>query len=256
MYTSLAVLAMVGSLAGNIPAQQDLNWLNDYRQARVQAAGQKPLAVVVGTGKAGWGQLVKDGLDSRAKELLASNYVCLYADRSTDAGRKLAAALEIGGDTGLVISDRSGQTQAFSHSGELSSADLNRALERYSEPAREAQTTESLLALSPTAYPGVLTPGVVSAWGGPMGGYGGYMGGYGGGYGYMGGGCGSMGGCGGMMGGCGGYGGGCMMGGGYGGCGGYAMGCGGGCGGGRRHHGCGGGRGGRGGRGGCGGGCR
>jgi hypothetical protein len=274
MYTALAVVAlMVGNLSGP-------NWLDDYKaaQAQVSVAG-KPMAVFVGSGQAGYQSAIRDGFDPAISKLLAEKFVCLYVDASTAKGKSLGAALQVG-DRGVVLSDRTGRTQAYSAAGTITRAELNRALLAYSD-IQLAQTTDTPkttggssagTSATGTASGAGPTPAgtVIVGPGGPMGvpppgyipgpvrmGGPGYMGGPGhmGGYGYNGGcgqpmgGCGqSMGGCGQSMGGCGsgGWGGGhgCGLGGGFG----HSMGGGHGCcffggGWGGGHGGCGGGMG-------------
>ena len=179
MHTSIAVLAVVGSFASanvrDVPV-----WQNEYRQARLKAAGdQKPLAVFVGSGKSGWAGVTPDGAnDRRANELLASRYVCLYVDTDTAAGRKLAASFELAGG-GLVISDRTGESQAFSHRGKLDREQLVRALERYSDPNHVVKATETNVPVAaapqPVAAP-VYQPAYQPIMAPPFGGYGGFPG--------------------------------------------------------------------------------
>src|SRR5262245_43392764 len=137
-------LALVGSVASaNIPEAPP--WQKDYHSAKVQAKDvQKPLAVFIGSGKDGWSKLTyEDTFDPKLNHLLATRYVCVYADRSTPAGKRLADAFEVTDGTGLVISDKSGSVQAYHHSGELSRTDLTATLEKYSDTTRTVQFTES-----------------------------------------------------------------------------------------------------------------
>jgi len=257
MFTAMALVALLGNLPNN-PA-----WLDDYpaAQAKVTVAG-KPMAVFVGFGKTGWEAAVRDGFDPAVSKLLAEKFVCLYVDASTAKGKKLATAFQVG-DRGVVLSDRTGRTQAYSAAGTISRSELSRALIAYGdvEVAQKTDTPKATTSGASVSTPGgtvsgstTVAPGgsvmvgpggqMMVGPGGPMmapppgymGGPGMMGGGYWGGAGY-GGGCGqSMGGCGGGMGH------GCGMGGGWGGGGcGHSSGCGqstGGCGGGMGH-GCG-----------------
>jgi hypothetical protein len=212
------------------------------------------MAVFVGTGKAGWEAAVRDGFDPSVSKLLAEKFVCLYVDSSTPRGKDLAAAFQVG-NRGVVLSDRTGQTQAYSAAGTISRSELSRALVAYAD-VEVAQKTDApkvstgssagtvsggaVITGPPGAMPGGVMVGPGGAMmappagyaGGPMiggpgygGGCGQPAGGCGGGRGHgcclfggmMSGGCGHSGGCGG--GGCGGgMGHGCgMMGGGWGG---------------------------------------
>ena len=74
--------------------------------------------------------------------LLADNYVCLYVDTEHIAGRELAASFEMGGP-GLVISDGTGEVQAFRHEGDLSNNRLLKYLQRFSDPDRVVMVTET-----------------------------------------------------------------------------------------------------------------
>jgi hypothetical protein len=250
MFTAMAMVALLGNLPNNA------GWLEDYSaaQAKVTVAG-KPMAVFVGSGKAGWESAVRDGFDPAVSRLLAEKFVCLYVDASTDKGRTLAAAFQVG-NRGVVLSDRTGRTQAYSAAGTISRTELSRALVAYGdvEVAQKTDTPKTTTGGAAASTPGgtvsggaTVAPGgvimgppggpVMVGPGGPMmapppgymGGPGMMAGGNWGGAGY-GGGCGqSMGGYGGGAGhGCCG-----MMGGGWGGGGGHSSGCGmmgGGCG--------------------------
>src|SRR5688572_22923610 len=95
MYTSVMLLALANPFVP--PGSVEPPWLTDYTFARSQVQeGQRPLAVVVGTGKSGWQHLVKDGqLTDDVGRLLAENYVCLYIDSESDYGKRLATAFHI-----------------------------------------------------------------------------------------------------------------------------------------------------------------
>jgi hypothetical protein len=148
MYTLMAVVALTTSVS-TATLSQNPTWLKDYASARdrVEAVG-KPMAVFLGSGQEGWGNVVRDGaLDSVLNKLLAEKFVCLYVDTTTIAGRSLAGAFQVAG-RGLVISDRKGTTQAYSLSGDLTKAELARALEKYAD-APEAQSTETVVREAP-----------------------------------------------------------------------------------------------------------
>lgn len=269
MHTAMALVALT---LGNLSSSP--TWLDDYpaAQAKVSVAG-KPMAVFVGSGKAGWESAVRDGFDPAVSKLLAQKFVCLYVDASTAKGRTLASAFQVG-DQGVVLSDRTGLTQAYSASGMVSRAELSRALVTYAD-VQVAQKTDApkgappsggvVITPAPAHHPAPGAPMTVPApvAGGPvmMGGYangcgqpaagcghghhghrshgccffgGGFMGGMGGGCGHSGGGYGMA--HGGGMGHGGGHG--CCFFGGGGGRG-WGGGWGGGCGGGGGH-GCGG----------------
>jgi hypothetical protein len=104
--------------------------------------------VFVGSGKADSGKGVRDSLDPKVSQWLREKYVCVFVDSDTAAGKKLAADFAVNGK-GLIISDRSGNSQQFHHSGDLSRDNLVKALERYADPNRSFRATESLAQLSP-----------------------------------------------------------------------------------------------------------
>ena len=135
-------------------------WLTDYStaQVRVSTVG-KPMAVFVGSGKDGWGKVVRDGaLDPALKRALTHKFVCVYIDTDTTAGRSLAGAFEVA-SKGLIISDRAGTAQAYSLSGDLTKDELSRTLAKYAEPDREVRSTESVVREAPVVVqPAVVVP--------------------------------------------------------------------------------------------------
>ena len=132
-------------------------------------------------GKGGWDKLTKEGnLGKEARRLLAERYVCVHVDTDTERGRQLARDFELSGGVGLVISDRTGQLQAFRHEGTLPGDDLKSYLERYSTADRVTQTTEThessrtSYAAPPGAAPstsGIIYPGAIQGWSQPSDGY-------------------------------------------------------------------------------------
>ena len=140
VYHSVVLMAVVGFFT----SLGEPSWVKDYEAARkLGKAASKPLAVVIGHGRAGWDKLSEEGrLDREARSLLAANYVCVYVDTEHIAGQKLADELDIRHDVGLVISDQSGRHQAFRHDGELSKQALAKHLRRYGDPDRVFRYTE------------------------------------------------------------------------------------------------------------------
>src|SRR5215469_9255547 len=131
MHTSIVWAALMGLAA---PADgKSPTWLNDYSQARrLGAAQNRPLAVFLSPGKEGWGKRATEGDGGKeVRRLLADRYVCVAIDTSTEAGRQLASAFEMPEGKGIVLSDRSGDLQAFRHEGELRNGDLSQYLERH-----------------------------------------------------------------------------------------------------------------------------
>lgn len=144
MYTSILVFALSG-LAPSADAGGSPSWLTDYSAAGKQSASEKkPLVVFFGSGKAGYDKLSSEGkLPVAAAAILESKYVCLHIDTSTEHGKRLAELFEVSEGVGVVISDRTGEVQAFRHEGSLANADLVRYLQRDSDPNWVVRTTES-----------------------------------------------------------------------------------------------------------------
>src|SRR4051794_9148200 len=105
MYTSFACFALAGVFANlSVPGEPWL--LKDYGLARQQGVrANKPLVVLIGSGKQGWKQVSQDGqLDKDIRRVLSKNYVCLYVDTTQEAGKALAEAFDVGDGPGVVIS--------------------------------------------------------------------------------------------------------------------------------------------------------
>jgi len=141
MYTSLVLVALSGSLIVSSPSES-LAWQTDYSQAKKMGQSEKkPLAVFVGSGANGYDKVSREGQLSPEVQKSLENYVYIYLDSSTPAGQKLAADFGITQSTGLVLSDRSGELQAFSHDGDLGSADMQRWVAQYADPNVVVNTT-------------------------------------------------------------------------------------------------------------------
>jgi hypothetical protein len=132
---------------------QSPRWQTDYGAAQQQAASQqKPVAIVFGSGPEGWQQLGGGSLTSEAARILGDKYVACYVDTATTAGQALARRCELSGSVGLVISDRSGNLQAFWHEGVLSADALANYLNKYAAPNRGTTTTETNPPQTPASY--------------------------------------------------------------------------------------------------------
>src|SRR5262245_48657448 len=121
MYTSLFLVAWSSIVVQAAPGADSPRWLTEYNSALKQGRKEmKPLAVVIGSGPSGWDQLCAEGeLGNEAKKVLKAKYVCVYVDRNEKRGKELASSFGVTDGTGLVISDVSGNYQAFRHQGEL-----------------------------------------------------------------------------------------------------------------------------------------
>lgn len=154
MHTSLLLVALMGPGAAPT-ASEAPSWQTSYSAALAEGREQgKPVAVFVGRGPAGWQKVGADGLSAEARKALAANYVCVYVDATQPKGQKLATAFEIGTGTGLVLSTKDGENQAFSHDGSMSNAELERSLNRHATGAAVSRTEH--LASTRVAYS--LTP--------------------------------------------------------------------------------------------------
>jgi hypothetical protein len=163
MSSTTLVFALASLVASYAP--DSLSWHADYGSAKLLGTEEaRPLAVFIGSGEAGWNQVSRDGpLAREVKQLLAKNYICVYVNTDSEAGRQLAMNFEVHQGPGLVISDHTGNYQAFHHSGDLPSQQLARYLKRYADPERIVRTTESNPSedasdVTVEDYPGTLQP--------------------------------------------------------------------------------------------------
>jgi hypothetical protein len=150
MYTSTLV-ALAAYLAS--ASLESPSWHRDYGSAqKLGRQGSKPLAVFIGSGKAGWNQLSREGQLARdANHLLAKNYICVYVDANGEAGKQLAAEFRVSRGPGLIISDSTGNYQAFFHRGDLPNEKISVYLSRYADPNRVVRATETN-PVEPPAY--------------------------------------------------------------------------------------------------------
>jgi hypothetical protein len=144
MYTSILLVALTGT-APVTEGSKAPAWSHDYTTAGKEAVqAKKPLLVILAPGQKGYDKMGRDGgISADAKALLADKYVCVHIDTTTAKGQELARAFDFEGDTGIAISDVTGEKLAFYHEGDLANADLVRYLERYSDPNRAVEFTES-----------------------------------------------------------------------------------------------------------------
>jgi hypothetical protein len=169
MRTSIVALALV--VATPVLARaENLSWQTDYTTAQFKAvAQQKPLAVVFGHGTDGWQQFSGGALPAEANRTLSDSYVCCYVDTATPAGQMLARRFAISGNIGVVLSDRTGNLQAFWHEGTLSADALSGCLSKYADPQRTVSTTDTGLSATRTSfYPPFVNPGSFGPAAGPV----------------------------------------------------------------------------------------
>jgi hypothetical protein len=181
MYTSLVVFALTGSVAPAALSAKAPAWQSDYEAAYRQGSrDHKPLAVVFGSGPNGWEGVSKEGRFSKEiPELLDAHFVPVYVDTDKSEGQRLARSFEMAKGPGLVISDGTGEYQAFRHEGDLSNDALVRHLRKYADPGRPVSRTDTAIRVETRAYPPPQTyaPFVPTFAPAPMGFGGGFSGG-------------------------------------------------------------------------------
>lgn len=159
-FAAIAMSAVLSTGAVTVPT-----WQTDYSKALAAAAAdQKPVAVFIGKGEAGYAKLVGGEIPSDAGQLLAKNYVCVYVDTETPAGQKLAEQFDM--PQGLVISGKGGNVQALRFRGRLTQGRLTGYLNKYSE-VKTVVTTES--AVEGSATTSDVVPAAFSTGGCPNG---------------------------------------------------------------------------------------
>jgi hypothetical protein len=150
MFTPTLIIALAGYFAS--ATLESPAWQADYGSAqRLGKEGYKPLAVFIGSGKAGWNQISREGqLAKDVNRMLAKNYVCVYVDAERETGKQLALEFRVPKGPGLILSDHSGNHQAFFHRGDLTNEQLSRYLSRYADPNRVVQVTDANAAEPPS----------------------------------------------------------------------------------------------------------
>jgi hypothetical protein len=150
-FTAAALVVLTSGSASTVPA-----WQKDYARAMaVAVAQQKPMAVFIGHGEAGYAKLVAGGqIPAAANTVLNSQYVAVYVNTETAAGKELAGAFEM--QSGLVISTRGGEKQALRHAGSVAATELTGLLTAYSNTtvARPVVTTAAPVTgyVTPASY--------------------------------------------------------------------------------------------------------
>jgi len=128
-------------------------WQSDYTTALAAAsAQQKPVAVFIGRGEAGYATVVGGGaIPADAGQMLAKNFVCVYVDTDTAAGKSLAGQFDV--TKGVVISCKGGNVQALRYTGTVAPAALTGYLTKYGE-AQAVATTEKAgeFVVAPATY--------------------------------------------------------------------------------------------------------
>jgi hypothetical protein len=160
MYTSVMLLALSAGVVPGTMIPVAPSWRSDYSLAVKEGQrNQRPLAIFVSPEAGGWDKVSKEGgLDKEARQLLQGHYVCVFLDSSQEHDRQLADQLELSGGRGVVLSDSTGQKQAFWHTGTLSNEQLNHYLRKYSDPQQVVTQTETVAVARAQAPPTYYTP--------------------------------------------------------------------------------------------------
>jgi hypothetical protein len=133
--STLAVLTLSGMLGANLSTQPD--WQTDYRKAMALAVKEhKPLAVFIVKGES----KKLANLPADVSKALKANYIAVTINSSDAEGKKIAQAFEL--TEGVVISDRTGEKQAYRIEGKTSTDDLPQTLVRLADPKHVTTTTE------------------------------------------------------------------------------------------------------------------
>jgi hypothetical protein len=154
MLSSIVVVALVSNLLPGVVADEEIHWHTNYQQARAACvSGKKPMAVVAGMGLGGYKKLVREGkLGEESTKQLRDNYICCYIDIETPEGKSLAAEFHLN-NGGIVLSDKTGDLQAFYHQGTMADGDLVACLRKCADPNRTVQMTETLGSPRTSMYP-------------------------------------------------------------------------------------------------------
>ena len=89
--------------------------------------------------------------DASINETLRNKYVCLFVDTDTTAGQQLARLFNMSGP-GLVISDRTGEYQAYRYAGELPAPQLATTLTQHTDDVYVSRKLSPPPA-APVSYP-------------------------------------------------------------------------------------------------------
>jgi hypothetical protein len=136
MFSTFTTIALLATGAAGLPT-----WQTDYGIAlKTASAQQKPIAVFIGKGEAGYAKVVGGSIPTDAGQLLAKNYVCVYVNTETTAGQKLAGQFDI--SKGIVISGKGGSVQALRYAGNVTPLELTGYLNKYSG-TETVSTTET-----------------------------------------------------------------------------------------------------------------
>ena len=171
MNSSIMGVALVAALFPAHNATLAPAWHHDYRLARdVGSRENKPLVVVIGSGKTDWANLAKPAeQDESINQTLRSSYVCLFVDTDTTEGQQLAQSFEMPGP-GVVISTRSGELEAYRKAGEVPAGELAKELVNHTDDTYVARKLAPPPAPAAPVHPTYYYQPVYGGFGGGVGG--------------------------------------------------------------------------------------
>jgi hypothetical protein len=164
MYTSIVFAAVTGFVMAPAPSEP-ATWQRDYAQARtIGKQQQKPLAVVIGTGNDGFQKLTGNGkLPPAVQQLVSEKYIPVYLDVNSPAGKRLADFFKITQGAGIVLSDRTGDFQAFHHNGTIGEDILLPYLQRFAQSGVAVTETVTVNTQRVSYYQNPANPGTTVA---------------------------------------------------------------------------------------------
>jgi len=141
MFSSALVVVLFG--LAEVSKSPSPLWMTEYWSAQKAAKEHgKPLAVFLAPGKDGWNKVSQRGrLSEEALQVLAAEYTCVFLDTERKEAKNLAQEFSVSDGLGLVISDRTGDLQAFRHEGDLADGTLVGYLKRFADPELVVQET-------------------------------------------------------------------------------------------------------------------
>ncbi|MBL8865648.1 MAG: hypothetical protein JNK93_08805 [Planctomycetia bacterium] len=149
--STLAVLTLSGLMGANLSVQPD--WQTDYRKALALATKEhKPLAVFIVKGES----KKLANLSTEVSKELKAHYIAVTINSADAEGKKLAQAFEL--TEGVVISDRTGEKQAYRIEGKTNADDLPQTLARLADPKHVTTTTEVHGAAAPVTAASFFAP--------------------------------------------------------------------------------------------------
>jgi hypothetical protein len=104
--------------------------------------------------------------DATINETLRNKYVCLFVDTDNTPGQQLAQLFKMSGP-GVVISDRTGEYQAYRHAGEMSAPELATTLTQHTDDVYVSRKLSPPPA-APVSYPAAVGYPAAATYPAPM----------------------------------------------------------------------------------------